>query len=386
MRPGTPEFRRDRLKAAREARGISGAALAELTSVTRSAISQYERGEQTPSPAVLHEIATALNLPARHFCIDLDAISGPVFYRSFASAQKRSRIRAERKLEWLTEIVDNLSTMVEFPSVCVPEIDSADDVLSLSMDEIEDIATATRRAWELGDGPISNVVRLAENNGIISVRQFLDSDRLDAFSYWEHTEKNPLVVLSTDKSCSVRSRFDLAHEIGHLVLHRKINGRQLKNGDQFKQIEAQANRFAGAFLLPATTFLRELFAVNLDAFLAQKERWKTSVALMVKRCVDLGVVDETEGQRLWVNLGRRGWRKREPLDDEISIEEPQFLSRCFELLIANGPESREALLSQMPWSAKEIEELVGLRPATIHRATKQLEEINPRIIRFPNSG
>lgn len=386
MRVGTPEFKGERLKAAREARGLSGAALSELTSVTRSALSQYERGEQTPSPLVLHEIANALNLPPQHFCVEMEQVSAPVFYRSFASAQKRSRVRAERKLEWVNEIVAELATMVEFPKPqlrCLPE---TRDPLLLTMDEIDDLATETRRAWGLGDGPISNLVRLAENKGILVVRQFLDSDRLDAFSYWQDQSQNPVVVLSTDKDCAVRSRFDLAHEIAHLVLHRSIQQRQLKNKDDFKLIEAQANRFAGAFLLPAKTFLRELLSQNLDAFLALKSRWQSSVALMVKRCSDLGAINEDASTRLWKNIGRRGWRKREPLDDVLEIEEPQFIGKCFELLIAGVPSNRDQLLSQFTWSGKEIEELLGLKEGSLVAAPENDEPIAPRIIRFPQTG
>ena len=386
MRSGTPEFRSNRLKAAREARSLTGAALAELAGVTRSAISQYERGEQTPSPAVLQRIATALNLPARHFCLDTIEVSAPVFYRSFASALKRSRLRAERRLEWLQEIVQFLANCVEFPKVNIPSVDLGSDVLSLSDDRIEDIATTVRRAWGLGDGPISNVVRLAENNGIIAARQFFDTKKLDAFSCWQHVQKNPLVVLSTDKDCAVRSRFDLAHEIGHLVLHRDIQAGRLTNKDDFKRIEAQANRFAGAFLLPAKTFLRELFSLTPEAFLAQKERWKTSVALMVKRCESLGVFNEEMGHRLWINLGRRGWRTREPLDDSLEIEQPMFLSRSFELLLSTGPTVRDHILSQLPWSASEIEAIAGLVDGILDAPLAEDPDFSPRILRFPNAG
>lgn len=383
MRPGTPGFRKERLRAAREARSLTGAALAELADVTRSAISQYERGEQTPSPLVLQKIADALNLPQRHFLCEIGEVQSPVFYRSFASALKRSRSRAERRLEWLNEIVNYLASAVEFPEVNIPDASVDCDVLQLENDEIDGIATKVRRAWGLGDGPISNVVRLAEKNGIVVSRQFLDSEKLDAFSYWPNFEYNPLVVLSTDKECSVRSRFDLAHEIGHLVLHRHIKQRQLTNSKEFKRIEAQANRFAGAFLLPSQTFLSEIYSLTLEAFVAQKSRWRTSVALMIKRCEDTGVFTDDTSYRLWINLGRRGWRKREPLDDEIPIEEPVYLKRCIELLTTTGPSAIDTILSQLPWSPTEIETLLNLPNGMLQPDESAEREINPMVIQFP---
>lgn len=380
MRPGTPEFRKERLRAAREARGISGAALAELSGVTRSAISQYERGEQTPSPSVLQAIANALNLPPRYFCTSQHNVESAVFYRSFASAHKKSRLRAERRLEWLCEIIGSLSEVMEFPKVGIdPGVQNSD--LDLDDDGIDELATKIRRKWGLGDGPISDLVRLAENQGIVISRQFLDSKKIDAFSYWHNSSGNPLVVLSTDKNCAVRSRFDLAHEIGHLVLHRNVTSDDLKNPKTFKRMEEQANRFAGALLLPAKTFLRELYSLSLDALLALKPRWKTSVALMVKRCDDLGVLNEDLSQRLWINLGRRGWRKQEPLDGEIPIEAPQFLLRCFKLLSSSGA-TKDAVLSQLPYSPSEIESITGLPEGAIVEPEDK-SSVMPKIIKFP---
>jgi len=385
MRNGTPGFRPERLRAAREARSMSGASLAELAGVTRAAISQYERGEQTPSPMVLQRIADAVNLPQQHFLASIHSVESPVFYRSFASALKRSRLRAERRLEWLQEIVNYLSASIEFPAINLPDF-STSNVLGLNGDEIEDIATKVRRHWGLGDGPIPHMVRLAENNGVITARQFLDSDHLDAFSYWPDQGKHPLVVLSSDKECAVRSRYDLAHEIGHLVLHRHIRASQLTSKSDFKKLELQANRFAGAFLLPAKTFLEELYSLTLDAFLAQKSRWLVSVALMVRRCEDLGVLNEDLAHRLWINLGRRGWRRREPLDDDLLIEQPLFLTRCFELLVSTGPTAKDVLLSKLPWTATEIEELVGLPERLLQPHENDPPAIEPRIIRFPGVG
>ena len=159
----------------------------------------------------------------------------------------------------------------------------------------------------------------------------------------------------------------------------------MKNKDKFKLIEAQADRFAGAFLLPAKTFLRELLSLNLDAFLALKRRWKTSVALMVKRCCDLGAINDESSKRLWINIGRRGWRKREPLDDLLEIEQPQFIAKCFELLIDGNPTNRDHLLSQLSWTPTEIERLFGLAENSIDFADEETPHFSPRIIRFPSS-
>ena len=386
MRPGTPGFSGDRLRSAREARGLSGAALAELVDVSRSAISQYERGIQTPSPKVVQEISDKLNLPPKYFMSTPPMVDQtPVFYRSFSAALKTARTKSERKLEWLHEIVWKLEQQLEFPAVNLPSFDLPDDVLQLSLDDIEDFAKQTRRFWQLGDGPISSLVQLLENNGVIVARQFLDSLKLDAFSNWNGASKRPFVVLGSDKGSAVRSRFDAAHELAHLVLHRGFSEKDLKNTTRFRQMERQADRFAGALLLPSVTFLSEVFAFTPEALLTLKERWGASVGLMVKRSSDLGAISEETTRKLWMRISKRGWRKKEPLDDTLRPENPKLLSKCFELLINSDIAARDSLMAGMPLHWKDIEEVSSVSPgllAPVNQGNQLMNE--PRIIKFPN--
>ena len=389
MRPGTPGFNGSRLRSAREARGLSGAALAELVDVSRSAISQYERGIQTPSPKIVQEIANKLNLPPKYFLsLTIPNNQTPVFYRSFSAALKSARTRSQRKLDWLHEIVDQLEELVELPNVNLPKIELPDDVLAMTSDDIELIAKQTRRFWGLGDGPIGNMVQLLENNGVIVTRQFLDSLRLDAFSNWNLESGRPFVVLGSDKGSAVRSRFDAAHELAHLILHKGLSEKDLKNASRFKTIERQANEFAGAFLLPATTFLSEVFAFTPEGLLALKKHWGVSVGLMVKRSSDLGAIDSDSTRKLWMRISKRGWRKKEPFDDEILPESPNLLSKCFELLIESGIGVRDSLMARLPWHWKDIEEISSLQPGLLFPSNNEgsSQETNPRIIKFPHHG
>lgn len=385
MRHGSPGFLPERLKCAREARCLSGQSLADLVGVTRSAISQYERGEQTPSPAVLGRIAEVLNLPNSYFMTTMSAVTGAVFYRSFASALAKHRLRAERRLEWLVSIIEELQQFIEFPDVSIPQLESAGDAFAITDDDIERVAEQTRKRLGLSDGPISDVTRLVENQGVIVARHFLDTDRLDAFSYWPTPDVNPIVVLSSDKNCCARSRFDLCHELGHLILHQGVNESQLTRSTDFKHIERQANRFAAAFLLPSNTFLREVHSLTLDGFVSLKQRWKVSVALMIKRCEDLGVLDDERSQRLWINLGRRGWRKLEPLDSELEVENPSYIARCFEILRENDAIGFRNFVESLPWKLSEIEAIAGLPEGMLSNDFDSQSPPEPRIIKFPST-
>lgn len=361
MRPGTPGFHGDRLREGREARGLTATTLASLVGVTRAAISQYEADVQSPSPQAMRGIARALNLPTEFFLSEGERPSvGVVFYRSMSSATKRARIRAERRYGWLRRIVAFLRNYVEFPLWRFPELDLPRDPVMLEEEDVENAADATRRHFGLGDGPVSNVAWLLENHGIVVCRCDLDAEPLDAFSEWRPAERAGYVVLNSSKASAARSRFDIAHELGHLVLHRQLQRLPQREDHLFKRVESQANRFASAFLLPADSFGKDVGTVTLDRCRVLKTKWCVSVQAMLKRARQMELVTDEQEKRLWVNLGRRKWRSREPFDDVLPPEEPRFLRRSVEMLVQSGIVDPLDVPRRLTLPANDIEELVGL--------------------------
>jgi|SRR5215211_898803 hypothetical protein len=126
-------------------------------------------------------------------------------------------------------------------------------------------------------------------------------------------------------------------------------------------IKDQAHRFAAAFL-PARTFANDFYTPNLDAFRALKPKWKVSIGMMVYRSGELELVSKEQERRLWINRTRRGWRTKEPLDDQIPVEEPRLLRRAFHLSIDEGVQSRAEIAAALPYALRDIEELAGLPP------------------------
>jgi Zn-dependent peptidase ImmA (M78 family)/transcriptional regulator with XRE-family HTH domain len=361
MKPGTPGFRGARLREAREARAISAVSLADLVGVTRAAISQYEHDKQTPSPAVLHAIADRLNFPIPYFLGPVhETPPGAVFYRSFTSATKTARLRAQRRYEWVRRIVAVLRRLVKFPTFTFPTVELPAAWQDLTADDIEDAATAVRSLIDVSVQPLSNVILLFERIGILAVRHGLDSSSLDAFSNWPPGDLNPFIVLGADKASAVRSRFDAAHEVGHMILHRHVPERDLKNRDALKIIEGQANRFAGALLLPREGFAKDVGSPTLDRFLVLKTTWGASVGAMISRCAQLSMLTPEREQKLWMNYARRGWKKREPYDDVIPPEEPHFIKRSLEVVLEKGAITREQLLHYVSLYPRDVEEVVGL--------------------------
>lgn len=366
MRLGTSHFVGARLTEARESRALTMIALAELVGVTRQAISQYEAGDAMPSPAVMDRIVEVLSVPLHFFL--RPAAPKPdriVFYRSLASATKTVRVRSERRYEWLRQVVSYLRQYIELPAVKFPEFNAPEDPNYLTSDRIEEIASATRKSWGLRDGPISNVVMLLENNGAIISRHKLDCEALDAFSEWHEVDHAPYIILGSEKPSAARSRLDAAHELGHMLLHRNVPRSLFNKQDVFKLIEEQAFRFATAFLLPEQTFTSSFRVPTLDAFKSLKATWKVSIAAMIKRSEQLGVLTPEQSQRLWMNRTRRGWRTLEPLDDVLELEQPRLLRRSIDMLQRSGRPVRHELEALLGLYAADIESVCGLLPGEL---------------------
>ena len=157
--------------------------------------------------------------------------------------------------------------------------------------------------------------------------------KIDAFSQWFNNY--PYIVLGSDKSSAVRSRFDLAHELGHLILHAHIDLEALCKKDVLDRVEKEANYFAGAFLLPRDIFLSEVIYKTIDHFIMLKKRWKVSIQAMVKRCQALDIFNESQVRYLIAQINQRGYRKREPLDEVILYETPYLFKQGIKLLLDN---------------------------------------------------
>lgn len=342
MKPNTPGFIGSRLKVARDARGLSGENLAARIGITRQAISSYELGESSPRPEVLRLMSEVLGLPIDYFCLpenasSSDSVDTTVFYRSLSAATKNARQSSQARFKWFRSISAYLSEFVEFPAVNFPDFSLPDTPEQISVDDIESIAEDTRHFWNLNYGPISNIVWLLENNGAFVGRYSLNASELDAFS--QLIDSRPFFILNSDKDCAVRSRFDIAHELGHIVLHRNMPKPLYSLREHFKLMEDQAHRFAGAFLFPRRPFIEEVLSPDLDFFSAIKQRWGVSIAAMLMRSKDLGLVNEIEAQSLWRKYSRQGFKRKEPWDDKIPVEKPRIVAESFKVIVHNNIQS-----------------------------------------------
>jgi Zn-dependent peptidase ImmA (M78 family) len=316
-----PGFEPARLRLARELKEWSQADLAGRVSVTAAALGQYESGATHPSPQVLAELSRSLDVPAEFFALSLVET-----HEGFFRSTRRTSVAHRRHARALAHIAHDLATRDAaadlLPPVSLPELPPPG--LDAPRDQIEDLAQRVRRRWGIPAGPIPNVVGLLESHGIVVLRLPLDTADVDAFSLPFHDR--PVVVLATDKNDRARSRFDGAHELGHLVVH----GEQVWG---LKQVESQAHAFAAAFLMPDRDIADELPSyADWPTLFDLKRRWQVSLAALLLRAKNLGRMTDASYLTAVKALSARGWRRQEP----IPIGPPENPARLRQIVGVNG--------------------------------------------------
>lgn len=357
---GVKAFNGERLTQARNARGLTAVCLADMVDVSPATISLYEKGTRKPRQALLDRLSCVLNVRAEFFlrAIPMERPSSRVFFRSMSAATKSARARVTARYEWMLELVGYLLEFFDFPDTHLPAVDLPADFRRIDADTVETVADHVRQEWALGAGPVGNVVRALESNGVIAWRTAFEAATLDAFS--ECRVPHPVIVLASDKDSYYRSRLDAAHELGHLLLHRAVDSKSLSRAQDFKLLEIQANRFASAFLMPALSYSNELSSVSLDTFRSLKSKWNVSVAAQIARSRQLDLVNDSQARRLWINLSRRGWRRKEPMDDSTPPEEPGLVARSVRMLVDSDVRTGEQIARDLGLSARELEKLAGV--------------------------
>jgi Zn-dependent peptidase ImmA (M78 family)/transcriptional regulator with XRE-family HTH domain len=310
-------FQGVRLTVARDLRALTRAELAERVFKTPSAISQFEGGRSRPDGRTLAALSLVLGMPvgffARTDCRAL-ALDG-CHFRSLRSASQRERRRLLAIGTLICELFEALEEHMDFP----PEQVSAVARATMSADDIEACAIEVRRAWGLGQGPIPNVVKLLQSKGVVPCMVPPTCRDVDAFSAW-HVGR-PLVFLVGDQQ-GTRMRFDAAHELGHLVMHADVN----PGGHE---VERDAHRFAGAFLIPRDQFVAEWPRwLNWEQIFELKRRWGISASALVRRSYDLGLLSEPSYRRANIRL-----RQDASIDPhEPAPEYPTILQKSVALL------------------------------------------------------
>ncbi len=339
----------ERVRIARHYLGMSQTALAHSAGVTQAAISLIERGGPVKYDT-LRGISTATGYSVsylRRGCLpELPDLTLQFRKRSTASQGERKRLRAyvRHGLElWLS--LERILDQRELAAVPPVHIRPSSDLID--KEAIEKLALSTRRQLAVAaHDPIPNVLRVAERAGVIA---FGASSILkhDAVSAWPDRPFGRPVICFAKGRPGDRQRLNVAHEIGHLLLHQY---RYVES----KQAEREAFRFAGAFLIPKQSALDVIVPpVTLRSLAWTKSQWGVSIAALVRRAYDLQIIGSHRYTSLMKQLSARGWRKEEPV--KVNEERPVLLSKMLRLVHGNDrPATIVRNFGLSPMAAREL--------------------------------
>ena len=353
-------FSPSRLAEARLAKQMSRAELARAIDMSGQAIGHYETGERRPDMSVIIRLADALEQPVPFFLRPSPSIErhqGTRYFRSVGVRSNKLNYALDVKVKWLWELVNLVGSEIKLPSYNLPEIAPPMCEGRYSMEELEGAAATLRRHWGLSDGPIANVIALFETHGIIVTRMDLESTDVDAFSCW--IEKRPYILLGSDKQSCSRSRFDAAHELAHLLLHRDIAQEDLEEKGVRERIETEAHTFAAAFLFPRASMMREFFSTRLSHLKGLKLRWRMSMQAIAHWAKQLAIIDDYQYVLFRKQISSNKWNKVEPLDREIGMEMPQWLLKCWRLFAKRRGLPDQGVEETFGFSLQMIAKLFG---------------------------
>lgn len=353
-------FNPERLKTARIARGKTIKELAEESEISRQMISNYELGKTIPKGENLVKIVNILNFPLSYFSSPAEPmLSGATFFRSQSAATKKKRDMQEVRLGFQKTIYDKLKVYVNFPQLNLPEIYDK-EIEDISNEDIKNKAIELRNLWELGQtSPIDNLIKVVEFNGIIITEANMEDDKLDAVSKW--IEDRPYIMLTDNNESAVRRRFNVAHELGHILLHGGVESIHDYSSDKLKNIiERQANLFASHLLLPDDAFTESLISTSLDFYKEIKMHWKVSISAMILKTHQLELINDDQKLYLLKKISWNKWRKKEPLDDIIKVEKPELLSKVYKMIIENQVMDSYDLMTLISLPDDELSKSLGI--------------------------
>lgn len=324
-------FDGERLALARQLAGLRKSDLAQMIGKSPTAVAGWESESKRPTAATVAELALALGLDPGFFAVRQDSVatltSAPHF-RSLRSTTQLARDQARAYGQLAVDISASLEKYVEFPDLDVPVFPV--DPEEMGGDGPEQAARLVRQQWQINAGPVRHVLRLLENHGVLVVFSPLNTTSVDAYSF--ESELRPVVVLNPAKRDYYRQRFDLAHELGHLVMHADA-----EPGGRI--VEEQANRFASELLMP-TEQIYELLPSSMNGAvwsqLAKlKEQWGVSMQALLFRARRLGKLSDVSYRNAMTTVSVRGWRRQEP-GQIVILEQPSLLPKTIEILSEEG--------------------------------------------------
>lgn len=322
------DFNPDRINLALEYLGWSKKELAARSAMPSSYISKLLTGDRPFNENMATRLSQVTGFPLSFFLLSDDTLSeSQLTFRKLAKTKRSSVTRMIAEFRLLRGAVNRLQDM----SNSLPDSSWLNEIApqeTPTVAEIEQLTLDLRTIWGLpSHGPINDITRSSERNGILVVPLTTPMDHGgDGVTCPTLPDSQPIIGYFRKNKPGDRLRFTIAHELGHLVLHRN------RRPENSRDAEFEANIFAGALLMPKTDALETLKpTMTLNDYAHTKAKWGISIAALVSRAASLGIVDSGRERSLRIQISNRGWAMNEPIEvlPEYPILMKQVVGRTF---------------------------------------------------------
>lgn len=370
-------FNGKRLKTARIYRGKTIEQLAQETKINKKDILAFEEEKYKPIIENEMKLANYLKFPREYFFQNdnIKVVVESTHIRPESPIPRVEEISYKEKLIMTHKLMSFIEGYIKFPKMNLPNNLNRND-------DIEALVSKLREHWNLKNGPIGNMVTLLEINGIVISNINIDKKGAMSFTQKQSVDKvsRYLISLGNDKKSATIRNFDLAYELAYIVANEA--NIQLK---KFSKDE-----FACAFLLPRNEFLNDLDNVEeLDDYINLKKKWIVPISAMILRAYDLGKINYKKYMYLMKEMDKKGWLKKEPLDENIKATSPVLLKKSVDMLMDNSIMNSKTLVDNLSNCGlsiypEEIELLLGLKEGKL--ANKSNNKNNITNVNFKNKN
>ena len=339
-------FNPELLATARKLRGLSQTKAAKLCGMSQSKYNKIENGVNPPNENTIEIFAKAFDFPEKFFQKNARALGIPMSFHEMhrktksVSLKDQTRVSADLTVRMLciSSLLDTVDIQEELQ---LPQYDAED-----YGHDGEEIARMVRRTWLAPNGPVHNLTDLIEKAGIIVFPCYFPAPKVDGVTV--NISGMPPVIFLNENTPADCMRFSLAHELGHIVMHRQISN----------TMENEANSFASELLMPEQEMKYEFNEpVTLKRLAELKRVYKVSMGALLVRAKSIGKISVHQSNYLWRQMSRLGYRKEEPPSTQFEKERPSTLKNIFDLYMKQLGYSTEDFASAFDLNVEMVKDL-----------------------------
>ncbi len=324
------------LRLARQRKGLRQKEAAHRLGIEQPLLSRMENGLAEVTDDFVVSAGAIYELPKSFFYLNDPVLGAPVSVHTMW--RRKADVTAKEMDMVVAEL--NLRAMHLRRFLEGVEIANSADIPRLDIDDYEnpeEIAEIVRAHWKVPSGPVKDLTALIERAGAIVCHSDMSGASISGATF-SAPGVPPLILLNSEQPAD-RMRYSLAHELGHLVMHRFPSS----------DMEREANEFAASLLMPASDIQPYFKGRRIDLALlaAMKPEWRVAMQALLMRARSLECLTKNQAQYLWKQISARRLRLREPPELDFPKEVPTVVSTVVQIH-----------LESLGYSASELAQLL----------------------------